>query len=211
MAKDLAKEEFLRKYGDKRAATTPKTIPTLEGAQERMVQLSERMRRGEKSSEEKQRRKAEDEKNKTANAARQREAALQRLEAQLGKRYSRDRTRLETFNVYHPAQNEVIDRLRKISEQWPERLLRGDGLLFYGSVGTGKDHLLAAMLYAAIERGAGCMWLNGQELYGRFRDLMDTGEAEEGVIRRLAEPQVLAISDPIPAVGGARAWNLTQL
>ncbi len=87
----------------------------------------------------------------------------------------------------------------------------GRGIVLLGAVGTGKDHLLAAMLYRAVHAGFACRWLSGQEFYGDLRDRMDSGKAEEQRFRELQTPDVLAISDPIPPVGSPTAWNVAQL
>jgi DNA replication protein DnaC len=137
------------------------------------------------------------------------EAAIQQ---DLGPRYAPDRVRFDKFEVYHPAQRDVLDRLQAVADALPEYVSRGAGLILYGSVGTGKDHLLAAMLYQAVSRhGFPCRWANGQEIYGLFRDRMSTEQREADLLQKYEEPQVLAISDPIPPVGEPTAWNLSQL
>ena len=85
------------------------------------------------------------------------------------------------------------------------------GLVLLGTVGTGKDHLLAALLYAAARSGHSARWVNGQEVFGQFRDRIDTGKADEQHFRELCAPAVLGISDPIPPVGQAGAWDLGNL
>jgi DNA replication protein DnaC len=129
----------------------------------------------------------------------------------LGSRYSQDRTALDQYQVYHDAQQPIVAKIKDIAGRLAELVGDGRGIVLLGAVGTGKDHLLAALLYAAANAGISCRWVNGQELYGQFRDRMDTGEREEDLIKRLVEPQVLAISDPIPPAGAPTAWNTGQL
>lgn len=143
--------------------------------------------------------------------ARDAERAVRALAAQLGPRYAPSRATLDRYRVYHRAQEPVLARLRELSRDVEALASEGRGLVLYGAVGTGKDHLLAAMLYAAAARGVPCAWASGQELYGRIRDGMDAGSREEDFFRELCRPQVLAISDPIPPSGAPSAWNLSQL
>jgi DNA replication protein DnaC len=141
-----------------------------------------------------------------------RRQAVHSLSSDIGPRYSRERVSLDSFTLYHQSQREVVERLRAVSAEIPERTKNGSGLVFLGTVGTGKDHLMAAMLYiAAGQFGIHPRWVNGQEIYGRFRDSMDTGRREEDILAELSKPEILAISDPIPAVGEPTAWNITQL
>ncbi len=139
------------------------------------------------------------------------DAAIRQLAGELGPRYSPTSATLDRFNVYHPAQKPILERLRALATRLPEVVAEGRGIILYGAVGTGKDHLLAALLYLAAGAGVGCRWLNGQEAYGTMRDRMDKGLEEEEFFRGLCSPQVLAISDPVPPVGTPSAWNISQL
>lgn len=141
-------------------------------------------------------------------AERERRQAVHALAADLGARYGPDRATLDRFTFYHAAQRPVLARLRTIADRIGAFVGDGRGLVLYGMVGTGKDHLLAALLYAAADAGVACRWVNGQEVFGQFRDRMDTGRADEEHFRELCRPQVLAISDPTPPVGGAKEWDL---
>ena len=136
----------------------------------------------------------------------------QRLANSLGRRYFPDMvTPLENFRVYHANQDKVLLRLKAIGDMLPERISRGDGVIFYGTVGTGKDHLLAWLLYQAAHHGFESMWLNGQEFFGTLRDRMEAGLGEGQYLGDLAKPTVLGISDPVPAVGKPTPWNILQL
>jgi DNA replication protein DnaC len=130
----------------------------------------------------------------------------------LGRRYSHERIGdLARYQVYHVDQHATVERLRGLLGDFPTMVKEGRGLLFYGMVGTGKDHLLACALYHAAAIGTDCRWVNGQEVYGQFRDRMDTGQREEELFAKFFKPTVLAISDPIPPVGDPSAWNVAQL
>ncbi len=134
-----------------------------------------------------------------------------RLSGDLGLRYSRTRCSLESYRVYDPAQKPVLERLHRIIPTIADFASKGGGLLFFGPVGTGKDHLLAAMLHAAAAEGVVCRWVNGQEVFGAFRDRIDSGKRDEDHFREMVEPTVLGISDPLPPVGHLGAWDTANL
>lgn len=137
--------------------------------------------------------------------------AVVSLARSLGPRYRPERASLDTFQVYHKAQAPILERVRALIKRLPAFVAEGGGIVAYGSVGTGKDHLLAALLYEAARHGVSCRWINGQEVYGQLRDRMDTDQREEDLFGDLCRPQVLAISDPVPPVGMPTAWNVAQL
>lgn len=142
----------------------------------------------------------------------ERTALCLKLRDDLGGRYDFARVQLEHYEVYHDQQTSVLARLNRLTPRLPEIVKAGCGLIFLGTVGTGKDHLLAAMLYLAAGRHElKARWLNGQEFYGTLRDRMDSGRSEDEFLRRWTEPVILGISDPTPAVGRPSPWNLLQL
>lgn len=149
-----------------------------------------------------------------AEARRQQQRLAQLVSAvasALGPRYSPELATLDKFAEYHPNQKPVLAKLRSMVGGLGEFVAGGGNLIFLGSVGTGKDHLLASMLYLAAAKGAECGWINGQELFGAFYDRMDTGKADEEHFRELCRPQVLGISDPIPPHGQPKEWELRNL
>lgn len=143
------------------------------------------------------------------NRSRQIQKNLGSLMEQLGSRYSPTLASLDTYRIEHVNQRPVVAALRAANVE--EMVKAGRGIVLLGAVGTGKDHLLAAMLYRAVQAGFSCRWLNGQEFYGELRDRMDSGASEDKRFRELKTPDVLAISDPIPPVGSPTSWNVTQL
>jgi DNA replication protein DnaC len=128
--------------------------------------------------------------------ARRRVQAVQSLATRLGRRYAPTRATLDGFRVDYQQQREALRAIRGIvTDGTFDR-----NVVLYGSVGTGKDHLLAALLYAAAGADRSVAWANGQEVYSRFRDAMDTKTSESSLMADFARPEVLGISDPIPPV-----------
>jgi DNA replication protein DnaC len=142
---------------------------------------------------------------------RERQAMVDKIAAKVGARYSPERVRLDRFEVYDARQRVVLARVRECAANISEMIADGHSIILHGTVGTGKDHLLLALLYEAARAGFSCSWVNGQEVYGEFRDRMDTNRPENELLNELARPQVLAISDPIPPVGSPTGWNVGQL
>ena len=137
--------------------------------------------------------------------------SVAKLARRLGARYSPDRVSLDRFETHHPAQPPVLARVRAIALGVGEFVASGRGLVLYGSVGTGKDHLLAALLYAASAAGLSADWTNGLEMLGIFRDAMGSDELEGSLIARFAGPAVLGIRDPLPPVGESSSWRTETL
>lgn len=134
------------------------------------------------------------------------------LSDRLGRRYAADVVALDAFQVYHAAQKKTVARLQSMRPKLPGLVRSGSGLIFFGSVGTGKDHLMAAMLYACCEAGIHCDWVNGQTLFQRFRDGMSGDDRESSIVQSFFAPQVLAISDPTPPVPlKDESWRLETL
>lgn len=123
------------------------------------------------------------------------------LSRRIGRRYE-DCT-LANYKVSSPVQREAVEAVRKFCENMPEHIRTGRNAILFGPVGTGKDHLLVAMLKSAIrDGGASCHWCNGADLYGELRDLIDKEGSESSQLRKYIEPAVLAISDPLPPLIG---------
>lgn len=106
---------------------------------------------------------------------------------------------------------EAMEKLEQLAGHMHEHIQAGGNVILYGPPGTGKDHLLVALLRFAIGCDFSVEWSNGQDLYGAFRDRIDTEQSEESAIIRLAKADVLAISDPVPPKGSASEFSTTML
>lgn len=130
---------------------------------------------------------------------RERGGHLAALVKRLGFRYCN--ATLENYEVYDDRQRQVLGRLGRFAETMPEHLKGGGGLLLCGDPGTGKDHLIAALLKLAVSlHGLAVEWFDGGDLFDKIHAAMreDDGEAWRRLSSELQKPHILALSDPQP-------------
>lgn len=137
---------------------------------------------------------------------------LSDLIRQLGFRYQE--STLENFEIYHERQTETLGRLAKFAADMPKHLQGGAGLMLFGDPGTGKDHLISALLKLAIVlHGLNVLWFDGGDLYDRLHLALQAegDEAWRKLSDKLRQPHVLAISDPQPPQGALSAPQVRRL
>lgn len=140
---------------------------------------------------------------------------LAALRESLGDRYSR--CRVANFEIYDEGktpggarQRELIDRVIAVLEtgSLAKHVAAGMGVIFIGPVGTGKDHLAAALMaWLAGTRGAICKRVSAQNW---FRMISDRSVTDD-FFRSLIRPHVLTISDPVVAHGKLTDAHLRDL
>lgn len=122
-----------------------------------------------------------------------------------GKRYAK--CRLKNFQISPDSevvgrQTRVIERIRGFVADLPKAVDAGQSCIFYGPCGTGKDHLMTAMIRQAIlQHSMDVVWLSGVELFDERRDAIRKDLAEKSVLSKYQRCQILAISDPVPPWG----------
>ena len=121
----------------------------------------------------------------------------------------RDAT-LDNFNTDRPGQCEAVDACREWADGITTHTSRG--LLLFGPVGSGKDHLgIAAVRQSILKHGVDGRFVNGAELFGEIRDLIDTDRSEGSIIGRLVSPALLLLSDPLPVFGPLSNFQASTL
>lgn len=129
-----------------------------------------------------------------------------KLVLQIGTRY--ERCAFDNFDAQTPEQRKVLAAVMQYATDLDARLKAGQGLVLFGPSGTGKDHLMVALMRKLVlELRKSVRWLNGVSLFAMFRDAMDSKDSEESLVRRLAAPHVLVLSDPQPAMGTLTAYQ----
>lgn len=128
----------------------------------------------------------------------------------VGRRY--ENAKLSTFEATCEQQRSVLESLAEFAANVGEAISAGKNLVLYGPRGTGKDHLLVAMLRAVIADGWTVAWRDGQSLYGECRDAIGREASESQFFSQFTKPSVFAISDPTPPLGDVTSdWQLATL
>lgn len=148
-----------------------------------------------------------------AAAATRRAAIIQAtnsLIASRGARYSG--CRLSNFRCEVPAQTQAVERLRCYAEKIVEHTEEGTGVYLFGPVGTGKDHLAAAIATAFIHMtGKPVVWTSGAMLFEQLRDSFDGRRSEAEVMQSYRSAPLLWISDPLPVKGELTPYQAEAL
>lgn len=118
---------------------------------------------------------------------------------------------LDNFQAQDALAIISLNKVRDYAANIVEHVANGDCVTFFGTVGTGKDHLMIGLMRVAAERGIKTVWRNGMDWFGDLRDNIDRERAESLTIRELSEPQILALSDPIPPFGELSQFQASML
>lgn len=120
------------------------------------------------------------------------------IEKRIGKRYSR--CTFDSYVAETPRQREALEAVRKHAFNLPGLIAKGGGgMLLFGSAGTGKDHLAICALRAAVMyHGLTAEAIDGQLLFSKARDVIQSDTREQDFISTFTRPEILLISDPVP-------------
>lgn len=131
-----------------------------------------------------------------------------------GRRY--EKCRLSNYVIDCDRQQKVVDAIRGYCETVADKIAEGVNLILIGPSGTGKDHLITAVVRAAVGRLASAAryipeigittqpfnaaWFSGASLFGQMRAAIKD-ETETDVVDRYASAELLSASDLIPPSG----------
>lgn len=104
-----------------------------------------------------------------------------------------------TFDNYianSASQKRVVKRLSGCSERIDEFVRTGAGLVLWGKIGTGKDHLACALLRSAASACYSARWVEGVSLYEMANRSWGDGN-RENMLKQFIYPDCLVISDPV--------------
>lgn len=145
-------------------------------------------------------------------AKRERAEAARSLESLLGSVGSKYKDcTVQGFEVYEEGQAEVVRLVVDFCGDISANVRDGKNVLLFGPPGTGKDHLLVAMLKLACRNSYTVKWFNGATLFSRIRDNISSDESEAKFIAELVNNDVLGLSDPQPARGSLTDFQASKL
>jgi len=107
--------------------------------------------------------------------------------------------RFSNYEITRDAQAKAVGTLKAYCRALPGNVANRRGLVLYGTCGTGKDHLLAAVVRRVVlVHGIKVLWTTGPRLFNAFRSEIDGSDLTS---RNCRDVEVLAVSDPIPPAG----------
>lgn len=145
---------------------------------------------------------------------RRRQWMLRDVLTHIGDRYQPNSVSLDNYQTLHKGQAQILGRVRALAERLPELVKQGESIVWYGTPGTGKDHMMHSLLHIVTGRcGLSARWIPGYRLYARLRATISRsrGESEWEVLDELTGRNVLAVSDPIPPGADPSSWELNKL
>lgn len=127
----------------------------------------------------------------------------------IGRRYAH--CEFANFQADLPEQKRVLCAIQLYLEAWEENRAQGRGMLLHGPVGTGKDHLAVAAMRVVATKFLGVThWIDGQFFYATMRDVIGSDSSESDAIKPFTTPDVLLISDPLPAANDKAVSDFQQ-
>jgi DNA replication protein DnaC len=113
--------------------------------------------------------------------------------------------RLDNFEVTCERQTSAVEALRSYAENMQTHIESGRNLVMFGPSGTGKDHLITAMVHRAIstlpkpeERRFDIRWTDGPSLFAKVRAEIAATEDRRDIVSELAHCWLLVLSDLLP-------------
>ncbi len=131
-----------------------------------------------------------------------------RKEARVARTYMTDTIRensiklidatLDNYKVECEGQRKALELAKRYSVNAHTVADNGNGLVLFGGLGTGKDHLMMGIAKRLYYHHKSVLWTDGLRLKARMvRFWSKDSESALDVIRELTDPDFLWISDPI--------------
>jgi DNA replication protein DnaC len=104
------------------------------------------------------------------------------------------------------ALNAAVDYANRFREHYEA----GRSLVFVGPKGTGKDHLMTAVIRQVAlgwKQPGKVVFRDGLRLFAEFRGAFGSPVTEDQIVDKYIAPMLLAISDPLPPVGSLSEYE----
>lgn len=121
-----------------------------------------------------------------------------------------------TLANYDTPRDDQAAALRSLHEYLADlagHISAGDGIVLFGPVGTGKDHLLVGCAKEAINAGHLVTYRYGPELFGECSSAASKGKSWDAVVQAMIRAEILILSDPVVSGDNRTSWleTLTQI
>jgi DNA replication protein DnaC len=134
-------------------------------------------------------------------------------DASIPARYHDRQSTLEYFETHDSHDNEIgnLPAIKMKLFRWVRGFVPEDqGFLLHGKVGTGKTHLLAAIIrQLTLEKGIRSRFIEFTHLLGELREQFDEGRGEGAILGPLSDIPVLAIDEL--GKGQNTEWQLSVI
>lgn len=111
------------------------------------------------------------------------------------------RCTLDNYEATTDEQKRVLEGTREYASDIHARRKQPTGAMWFGSVGTGKDHLALGVLRIAKAAKYSCKVVFGEQFRSQTREvIMSDDQSEEKFLRQFHQ-DFLLLSDPIPVRG----------
>lgn len=139
-----------------------------------------------------------------------RRESLRRFLARRGSLYAT--CTLENYETLCSEQGKVLQAVRDYASRLPDELAAGRGLLLFGEIGTGKDHLLVGLARLAIlKHGLRVVWWDGMTFYRALRDHIADHTPEGLILDPIIDAEIAILSDPLPPDGTLSEYERERL
>src|SRR5205823_5881762 len=108
----------------------------------------------------------------------------------LGRAWAEPGLAAKTFETFHSTQQPIATATTRAWASRPQGILA-----LYGSYGTGKTHLLAAIANAVAARGQACRFASTTLLFGAIQERIQQGEDYLDLFRRATSAPLLLLDD----------------
>jgi DNA replication protein DnaC len=124
------------------------------------------------------------------------------IDASIGRRYVD--CDFANYKTSTPEQKAAVAKCREYVRDFRTNLERGFSLVLIGPKGTGKDHLMVAVvkrIAMGFDIPGKVVYRDGLTMFSEFRDAIRTNVSEDTIVERYTRPRLLAVSDPVPPIG----------